>query len=167
VSEKTGRASADYLLRTAQQNALALSAMADQKASVIMGAAFVIASIVLPSATTDGVSAVQITMGITSVVAGLLAALSLLPGHIKKGPPFNAESNPLFYGAVANMTREDYLATMNEIIEDDAKIYDAILWDIHASLHAPARKFQMLRYSYISLMVGMVASLLLALPWSN
>ena len=35
-----GRQTVDHVLRTVQQNTLQLSAMADQKASVVLGAAF-------------------------------------------------------------------------------------------------------------------------------
>ena len=75
-----GRQTVDHVLRTVQQNTLQLSAMADQKASVVLGAAFVMATIVFGDLTGLEESNVETVMlAVTAVLSGVLAALAVMP----------------------------------------------------------------------------------------
>ena len=159
-----GRQTVDHVLRTVQQNTLQLSAMADQKASVVLGAAFVMATIVFGDLTGLEESNVETVMlAVTAVLSGVLAALAVMP-RIMVGGERAERTNLLFFGAIATMPSEDYIARMRAVLADDDKIYDAILEDIHqASRLLLNRKYRLLKLSYLALIVGMIATLIAVL----
>ncbi len=152
----------DYALRTAQQNTLQLSSMADQKASIVLGSSFVITSIVFTGLDATDLEAARLSLAVTSVVSGLLAALALLP-RMSWRRSVGSKPNLLFFGTVSRLDHADYRRRMREMLADDADIYDAIIEDLYQAASAPARKYQLLWLSYVTLMVGMVVSLVLAI----
>ncbi len=152
-----GRISIDNALRTAQQNTLQLSAMADQKASVVLGAAFVMATIVVGDL--DGTNdLVQLMLLITAIGSGAAAGLALMPGsqsRAAKGHP-----NPLFFNGVVKMTEAEYFSEMRRVTKDDAALYQAICTDLYlSSIALGKRKFPLLRFSYQFLILGMLVTL--------
>ena len=159
-----GRQTVDHVLRTVQQNTLQLSAMADQKASVVLGAAFVMATIVFGDLTGLEDSNVETVMlAFTAVLSGVLAALAVMP-RIMVGGEKAERPNLLFFGAIATIDTEDYIARMREVLADDDRIYEAILEDIHqASQLLLNRKYRLLKMSYLALIVGMIATLIAVL----
>ncbi len=154
----------NYVLRTAQQNTLHLSAMADQKASVVLGASFVMASIVFADVAGEADPALaSILLAVTAVVAGLLAALAVMPRGLSTSKPEQSQ-NILFFGHVARMSREDYVEQMDDVLASGPDIYAAILEDLwQASQVLLFRKYRLLRYAYVALTVGMVATLIAVL----
>ena len=164
VEPLEGRPSIDYVLRTVQQNTLQLSAMADQKASVVLGAAFVMATIVFGDLTGLEDSNVEtVLLAVTAVLSGVLAALAVMP-RIMVGGEQAERPNLLFFGAIASMEPDDYVARMREVLADDDKIYDAIMEDIHqASQVLLGRKYRLLKLSYLALILGMIATLIAVL----
>lgn len=159
-----GRASVDYVLRTVQQNTLQLSAMADQKASVVLGAAFVMATIVFGDLTGLQESNVEtVLLAVTAVLSGVLAALAVMP-RIMVGGQKAERTNLLFFGAVATLDRDDYISRMRQALQDDDTIYEAIMDDIHqGSQVLLGRKYRLLKLSYLALITGMVATLVAVL----
>lgn len=158
-----GRQSVDTALRTAQQNTLGLSAMADQKASVVLGAAFVMATIVFGDiAGLDTLEAPRLLLAITSVASGVLAAGAVMPRV--STPSTGGRPNLLFFGTVADLDRDDYFAQMREVLASDELLYEVILDDIHqASVVLHRRKYRLLKLSYLVLIVGMVATLIVTI----
>ncbi len=156
-SGSEGRASIDNALRTAQQNTVQLSAMADQKASVVLGAAFVMATIVVGDL--DGSNdLVQLMLLITAIGSGAAAGLSLMPGSQSKKS--RAHPNPLFFDGVARMTQDEYFSEMRRVTDNDAVLYQAICTDLYlSSIALGKRKFPLLRFSYQFLIIGMLVTL--------
>ncbi len=159
-----GRPTVDYVLRTVQQNTLQLSAMADQKASVVLGAAFVMATIVFGDLTGLQDSNVEtVLLAVTAVLSGVLAALAVMP-RIMVGGQKAERPNLLFFGSVATMDRDDYISQMRHTLQDDDRVYEAIMDDIHqGSQVLLSRKYLLLKLSYATLIAGMVATLVAVL----
>lgn len=155
-----GRQTVDHALRTVQQNTIHLSSMADQKASVVLGAAFVMATIIFGDITgLDTLDVPRVMLAVTAVGSGVLAALAVTP-RLKAAEQVGARKNLLFFGEVADLERDDYVARMREILHDDDAIYEAIMDDIHqASFVLLRRKYRLLQASYSMLIVGMLATL--------
>ncbi len=159
-----GRQTVDHVLRTVQQNTLQLSAMADQKASVVLGAAFVMATIVFGDLTGLEDSNVEtVLLACTAVLSGVLAALAVMP-RVAVGGQEAGRPNLLFFGAIAQIERDDYIAQMREVLHDDDAIYEAVLDDIHQGAQVLLRrKYLLLKLSYLALIVGMIATLIAVL----
>lgn len=146
----------NYLLRTAQQSNVQLSAMADQKASIALGATFVMATVAAGDLLGDGDPApALVVLAVASVVAGIFAILALIP---KIGAPEGA-ANPLFFGHVALFTAEEYHERMAEVLADPDTAHRAIIEDFRRSSVVLLRsKYRWLRFSYLTLLVGMLAT---------
>ena len=65
-----------HLVRTAQQLNVTLSQMADQKASILMGATFVVFTISVGQASKQGMNAAVLMLALFSFVSAMFAANS-------------------------------------------------------------------------------------------
>ncbi|MEM7093284.1 MAG: Pycsar system effector family protein [Actinomycetota bacterium] len=154
--------SADYMLRTTQQIIVHQSAMADQKASVVLGSSFVVASIVFGDISTSSeLTLISTLLLATSTLSGILAALALSP---KLSFSKDAATQPLFFGSIAHMDIDDYQALMKGILPDTERIHETVVADIHAGSSVLLdSKFRPLQLSYMVLVLGMVVTLVAAL----
>ncbi len=161
------RPATDYVLRTTQQNMVQLSALADQKASIVLGASFVVATIVFSGAADDPLGTAKLVLAITAIVAGVLAAVSLFPtvgGRWRPGARTEGQAgsawNPLFFGSIARVEAEEYQARMRAILADDERVYGVILADLHQAANVLLhRKYRWLQASYLALITGMLTTL--------
>ncbi|MEA3036057.1 MAG: hypothetical protein QOH04_1822 [Sphingomonadales bacterium] len=145
------------VVRTAQQINVQLSAMADQKASILMGAAFVIFTIAINQAHGTLPPLPLLILGASAFVAAVCAVLAIMPaaGTKPRGP-----ANLLFFGAFAQLEEEEFTEAMLEILRSDEASYRAMLRDMHQNgLVLARRKYRMLAYAYRALLAGMTASL--------
>ena len=157
-------ANAIHLVRTVQQAQYQLSQMADQKASILMGATFVVFTIALGQAK-GGVlpSAALLVLGGFAFVAAVLAILAVLPATGKQG----GKHNLLFFGSFSRMTQEAYLDEFIASLDSDEAIYRAMATDIYQNGRVLGRKkYRLLGYAYRVFLVGLTASLL-TFVWEN
>jgi Family of unknown function (DUF5706) len=87
------------VLRTAQQINVQLSAMADQKASILMGAAFVIFTIAINQAHGTLPPLPLLILGASAFIAAGCAVLAIMPA-VRTKP---SAANLLFFGAFAQL----------------------------------------------------------------
>jgi hypothetical protein len=150
--------SAIYLLRTTQQHHVQLSAMADQKASILMGAAFVVLTILVGQMKTGGLSIAAVTLGVFALLSALFAVLALIPRIHAKTSRDN-DSNLLFFGSFADLSPEEYLTKMERLIRSDQDVHRMMIVDIYQMgkiLHE--KKFKYLTYSYQLFLVGLITT---------
>ena len=159
------RNTGDVILRTTQQHHVTLSAMADTKASIMI----TVCSIVL----TVGITRLKTPMLrwpllvlIASVLAALffavLAVLPSLPAPRKGDGSLDIDSpgfNVFFFGHFAELPRDQFEAMFVEVARDDASIYGMLARDIYGQgIVLARRKFRMLRWSYLTFFVGLLAA---------
>ena len=157
------RTSVIYMLRTVQQHHVHLSAMADQKASILIGASFVVLTLIFGQANTAGLSVALLILALSSLISASFAVMAVMPRFKVSGQGSNT-FNPLFFGSYANLPFEEYLATMNELIQTDARVYRAMILDIHQMGRVLyLKKYRFLTYSYMVFLVGLILSFLAAL----
>ena len=160
-----GRGTLDYALRTVQQTQNHMSSMADTKASIMI----TVCSIVL----TVGITRLKTPMLrwpllvlIASVLAALffavLAVLPSLPAPRKGDGSLDIDSpgfNVFFFGHFAELPRDQFEAMFVEVARDDASIYGMLARDIYGQgIVLARRKFRMLRWSYLTFFVGLLAA---------
>jgi hypothetical protein len=156
------RQSIVYLLRTTQQHHVHLSAMADQKASFLIAASFVMLTILFGQMKQGGLSLPLGVLAVSTLVAAVFAVLAVMPrSNIKtiKG----LEMNPLFFGHFSLLSKQEYIHTMEKIFSSDQNVYEAMLMDIYQMgkvLHE--RKYRYLRYSYQVFFIGLVLTAIVA-----
>src|SRR3954471_4967721 len=96
---------AAHLMRTAQLAQIQLSAMADAKASILMGATFVIFTITISQARTGAAPLPLLILGGAAFFAAICAVLAVLP--LTRGGKPTGERNILFFGVFSQMGEDE------------------------------------------------------------
>lgn len=158
ADEKAFPVSAVNVIRTAQAINVQLSAMADQKASILMGASFVIFTITIGQSHGHMPPLPLLILGAAAFGAAVCAVLAIVPAvglGREKG-----RVNLLFFGSFASLEEEDYVAQMVATLRDEEQSYRVMARDMHQNGRVLARKkYRMLGYAYRIFLVGMTASL--------
>jgi hypothetical protein len=145
-----------HLIRTTQQMNLQLSAMADQKASILMGATFVIFTISLNQASRGNLDPALIVLGGTAFVAAMLAILAVIPAV---APRTGARPNLLFFGSFTELAEEDYIERLVEGLGEEDEIIRRMARDIYQNgAVLRFKKYRYLRLAYLTFLIGLVAT---------
>lgn len=162
ANEKTERhfsPQAIHLLRTASTANLALSQMADQKASLLMGASFVVFSLAVGQASSGAASPTLILLGCFAFVAAFLAVAAVIPSAGSK-PVADTRANILFFGVFTQMEEEAFADSVIDELSADEDVFRLMLRDIYQNgqvLHR--KKYLLLGWSYRVFLLGLSLAL--------
>ncbi len=146
------------LLRTVQVNSLMLSQMADQKASILMGATFLVFSIAVSRSLAGDMPWALAVLAVFAFLSALLAVLAVLPSVRKPAP--NQRPNLMFFGHFADRDEEEWVQEVLGELHGDEKVFRAMLHDIYQNgqvLHR--RKYRYLGYAYRVFIIGLFVTL--------
>ena len=145
------------MLVEAQQAHVQFSSMADSKASILMGASFVVFSLTLGQNQASQMTAPTLVLMTFSFFATVLSVLAVLPeigGKGKFGAP-----NLLFFGVFSRMDEDEYVERVVEEMRSEERVYRMMARDLHQSgsvLHR--HKYRYLQYSYRTFLIGLIAT---------
>lgn len=147
-----------HLIRTTQQIQVKLSAMADHKASILMGATFVVFTITLNQTVNGVVSPAMLVLAGTALLSAALAVMAVLPAvKPKPGAPLNL----LFFGSFTELDQEDYIDRVVAILGDEEEVYRTMARDIYQNGAVLRRKkYYFLALAYRTFLAGMVLTAL-------
>ncbi len=147
-----------HLVRTVQQTHVQLSAMADHKASILMGATFVIFTITIGQARTAPPPLPMLILGAAAFFSAVLAVLAIVPAtHYRK----LGSGNLLFFGSFTQLSEEEYIARLTERLRTDESIYRTMLHDLYQNgVVLERKKYRLLGYAYRVFLAGLSASFL-------
>jgi pycsar effector protein len=162
-------ANAAHMMRTTQLAQLQLSAMADTKASILMGATFVIFTITIGQAREASAPIPLLILGAAAFFSAICAVLAVLPMTRARKP--KGEPNILFFGTFTQMAEEEFVEKVTSRLVTDDSIYRTMARDIYqAGCVLQNKKYRMLGYAYRIFLVGLVASFIayvvLYVTWS-
>ena len=151
-----------HLVRTNQQLTMQLSQMADQKASILMGATFVVFTLAIGQARAGaGALAMPLTVLATfSFLSALLAVSAVLP-RVGKAPPVvyrdgKDHSNILFFGRFTQMEEDEFIAEVKKRLRSEEDLYETMLRDTYQNgVVLARRKYRYLAYAYRLFVVGL------------
>lgn len=150
-------ANAAHMMRTVQLAQISLSQMADTKASILMGATFVIFTITIGQARQGGAPIPLLILGGAAFFAAIFAVLAVLPKTVSQRP--TAKSNLLFFGVFSQMPEDEFIEAVLAQLETEDLMYRAIARDIHqAGSVLQNKKYRFLGYAYRIFLAGLVAS---------
>ena len=143
------------MLVAAQAAHVEFSAMADSKASILMGAAFVVFSLTLGEMQANSISLPMLLLGAFSFFATVLSVLAVLPeigGKSKFAGP-----NVLFFGVFSRMKEDEFVDNLVDQMRSEEKVYRMMARDLYQNGAVLQRhKYRYLRYAYRTFLVGMV-----------
>ena len=150
-----------HLLRTAQVNTLTLSQMADQKASILIGATFVVFSLAVTRLIGEAITWSTLSLAATAFLSSLFAVASVLPA-LSKPPKDQSQINPLFFGHFASMDEDEWVEMLFDRFATDEELFRTMLRDIHQNgqvLHR--RKYRFLTLAYRIFLAGILVTWLI------
>ena len=150
-----------HLVRTAQQMQLALSQMADQKASILMGATFVVFTISIGQAKNGNLPVALGVLAVFAFLSAVSAVYAVLPSvrPPKSGPVGNP--NRLFFGHFTQIDEAEWTEGILKDLKADETVFRTMLHDIYQPgqvLHG--KKYKYLGNAYRIFIVGLSLTLL-------
>ena len=153
-------AHAIHLLRTAQVNTLTLSQMADQKASILMGATFVVFSLSVSRSLAGDIPYSMLILAGFSFLSSLCAVMAVLPSFRRPKPSKNVP-NKLFFGHFAELDEGDWVNSVLDDLQTDEAVFRTMMHDIFQNGQVLARrKYRFLSLAYRIFVVGLFITLI-------
>jgi hypothetical protein len=147
-----------HLVRTTQQINVTLSQMADQKASILMGATFVVFTISVGQASKSGLTLALSVLILFAFLSAMLAVFAIMPA-VRPQP--NTRRNVLFFGWFTQMSEEDYINEVLSDLETDEQIYRTMLHDMYQNgMVLQHKKYKYLGWAYRVFLIGLVATVI-------
>lgn len=168
---KKGRLSrgVETMFRSAYRTHISLSAIADNKANIMLSINAIILSITISAlvprfATQPALIWPSVLLLAVCMVAIVFATLSTMPkittGQVSREAITQKKANLIFFGNTFNMSLEDYQWGMDTLINDDDFIYDTMSRDLFFLGKVLAKKYAYLRWCYLTFMWGLIATIL-------
>lgn len=148
-----------HLVRTLSISNLMLSQMADQKASLMMGAAFVVFTLAVGQASRGEASPTLILLGCFAFVAAFLAVAAVIP-CVSDRPIADTHPNILFFGIFTRIEEKAFADSVIDELETDEAIFRLMLRDVYQNGQVLRRKkYRLLGWSYRVFMLGLTLAL--------
>ncbi|MBV1917055.1 MAG: hypothetical protein KUG65_03195 [Sphingomonadaceae bacterium] len=155
--------SAIHMVRTATMANLTMSQMADQKASILMGAQFVVFTIAIGQADNGQYPLSLLCLAVAAFISAMFSIAAVVPVFNDTALPGQGK-NVLFFGVFAQMDEDEFIDEVMHAAQNDGRILSAMLRDIHQNGTVLRRKkFRYLRYAYRSFQIGLVLTILIFL----
>jgi hypothetical protein len=131
--------------------------MADQKASILMGATFVVFTLAVGQASRGDVPLALLVLGASAFVSAAFTIAALMPAVSRPHGAVSEADNILFFGIYARLSEAEFTARIMPLLHDDEAIYRAMLRDMHQNgLVLARKKYRLLGYAYRVFLVGLV-----------
>ncbi len=136
-----------------------LSQMADQKASILMGATFLVFTVTLGQASRGGAAMVPLLiMGAFAFVAACFAVAVVMPS-VRSKRPLSDRPNLMFFGVISQFEEEEYIERMLDSLADDESMYRLMFRDVWQNAQVlQHKKYRLLGYAYRTFLTGLIAS---------
>ena len=149
------------LLVAANATNITLSGMADTKASILMGASFVVFSISIGDIAEDKASLPILVLTMFSFIATVFGVLTVRPNKlpVSKVPIPPEKINILFFGSYTNANRDEYIEEMIKVLSSEEETYRRLTADLYD--HGKVLrddKFSWLYWSFTAFLIGMLCT---------
>ncbi|TAD86409.1 MAG: hypothetical protein EAY75_08465 [Bacteroidetes bacterium] len=159
----------ETMFRISAPNNVRVSAMADDKAQIMINVNAIILSlafglIIKSLETHPGFAiptAILLLVNVSTIVFAVLATRpKLADGKFTQEQIDDKSVNLMFFGSFYNMSYEDYAKAVQKMLGDTTFLYNSLTKDIYWQGKVLGRKFKLLRISYTIFMYGIVVAAL-------
>lgn len=164
--QKLGRG-VETMFRTTSRNHIQLSAIADNKANLMLSINAIIISVVIsvlvPNLSTDKTLAIPtILLLAVCVISVIFATISTIPkvtqGTFTKQDILEKKANLLFFGNFHSVPLEDFQWGIEELMKNEDYLYSSMAKDLYFLGQVLDRKYKYLRVCYRVFMFGLIVS---------
>lgn len=162
------RRGVETMFRSAYRAHLDLTSLADAKANIMISINGLILSIILAAIapkldTNTWLVVPTVVMLISCVVAIVFAVLAARPRgkpaqNLTLAEALSQDVNLLYFGNSAQLSEDDFVAGLTEMVQDTDILYRNMMRDIYGMATVLKRKFGLLRSSYTVFMFGISIS---------
>jgi Family of unknown function (DUF5706) len=165
VKKPNAERAADTLFRSAYRVQMDLTALADNKANMMISINGIVMSIIIASVAPKLDSnpwlllptVVLLVGNLVSMVYAVMAARPRVKSPALNPPiPAKPGGNLLFFGTFATMREDDFVAAVAHLMEERQPVYETMTRNIYGIGTVLFRKFLLLQYAYTSFMVALV-----------
>ncbi len=147
-----------HMIRTVQMIHVQLSAMADQKASILMGASFVIFTITINQSKGTLPPLPLLVLGGFAFLSAIFAVMAIVP---KTKMPPGAPLDLLFFGSFTQLPIDAYVSQVVDTMADEETMLRTIAADVYGNgMVLQRKKYRFLEISYRLFLVGLVVAAL-------
>ncbi|WP_336965745.1 Pycsar system effector family protein [Sphingobium aquiterrae] len=148
-----------HLVRTSMASNLQLSQMADQKANMVMGAAFLVFTLSVGQLRTGTMLLPVAILAAGAFVAAVFAILSAMPKVTHIDGPIGEDANIMFFGIFTSLSEDAFIDRMIDRLDDDETLYRTMLRDIYQNGQVLQRKkYRFLGFAYRAFLTGLCLS---------
>ena len=148
-----------HLVRTATQTNLTLSQMADQKASILMGATFLVFTIAVGQVAKGSVPLSLLILAFSAFVSAVCAVAAIMPA-VKPPAMVTGSENVLFFGVFSQLSEVEFTDRVLERLHDDEDVFRTMLRDIYQNgVVLQRKKYRYLGMAYRIFLVGLTLTL--------
>jgi hypothetical protein len=149
------------LLMAANSTNMTLSEMADSKASILLGASFVVFSLSIGNIAAGKADFPLLVLTSFSFVATIFGVLTVRPNRMRKAkaPVSGKKVNILFFGSYIDCPREEYVDEVMRVLSSEEETYRRLardLWDHGHILRDD--KYRWLYWSFTFFLYGMIVT---------
>lgn len=156
-----------HMIRTAQVNTLTLSQMADQKASILMGATFLVFSLSISRSLVGEVPNSLVLLALISFLSSVCAVIAVVPSI---GKPLSAKANRnfkpnrLFFGHFTSIDEAEWADDLLDDMVADEAVLRTMMHDLYQNgCVLQRRKYRFLALAYRIFIGGLSVTLLVFL----
>jgi hypothetical protein len=144
------------VLISAHAGNLELSNMADSKASILLGASFVVFGLSISDIAAGKASVPLVVLTLFSFIATVLGVLTVRPARLRDWKVQPGKANIMFFGSYTNVTKDEFVEQCVRTLADPEASMRAMAADIydHGKL-LKSDKFSWLYWSYSAFLWGM------------
>ena len=155
---RTFAVQAVHAARTTTIVNLTMSQMADQKASILMGATFVVFTLTLGQASKGHAPPALLVLGAFAFVSACFAVSVVMPSVRGKHVPTDKDT-PMFFGVISGFAEDVYIETMLDHLATDETMFRMMFRDIWQNGQVlQNKKYRRLGYAYRIFLAGLVCS---------
>jgi len=145
-----------HLVRTSQQLNLSLSQMADQKASILMGATFVVFTIAVGQAKNGPVPISLAMLALSAFASALCAVYAVLPAIRPPRKGLSGKPNKLFFGHFTQLDETEWTDGIIDVLKADETVFRTMLHDIYQNGQVlQGKKYKYLGHAYRIFVFGL------------
>ncbi|MCB9337346.1 MAG: hypothetical protein H6577_04420 [Lewinellaceae bacterium] len=170
LQQKTSTGTQTFF-RTNYRTHINLSAIADNKANIMISVNAILISVVISiisyrnmTETIPGVLAptlIFLVTGLASLIFAVLAARPKVTSIVNDSTPIeDAKKNIVFFGNFVNLKMEKYEELMDEVFNDSELLYGNLTRDLYHLGKVLDKKYRFLSLSYNVFMVGFIATVM-------
>ena len=150
-----------HLVRTSVQSNLALSQMADQKASILMGATFVVFTIAVGQARNGPIPISLAVLALSAFLSALCAVYAVLPSIRPPKKGISGTPNKLFFGHFTQLDETEWADGIIDVLKADETVFRTMLHDVYQNGQVlQGKKYKYLGNAYRIFIIGLTLTLL-------